>query len=164
MAYAGLLRLAFESLCNNCQRSEVLDDLPAEGGEKKDCLVIFLKNLGCSAVWFKNTDFCIFSRKFFEETWPVILTSIVKMKLSSSWFQKWVKWTGISAITKAGFSTVLPKDDTPAPEVKAIRKPPKDRAPYEKVKRKYVKRTAEAKEELEKLTDSFERTEITERR
>jgi hypothetical protein len=41
MAYAGLLRLAFESLCNNCQRSEVLDDLPAEGGEKKDCLVIF---------------------------------------------------------------------------------------------------------------------------
>ena len=56
------------------------------------------------------------------------------------------------------------EDDTPAPEVKTIRKPPKDRAPYEKVKRKYVKRTAEAKEELEKLTDSFEKTEITERR
>ena len=50
----------------------------------------------------------LFQKIFRRKLDPIILTSIVQLKLSSSWFQKWIILTGISAITKAGFSTVLP--------------------------------------------------------
>jgi len=46
---------------------------------------------------------------------------------------------------------ILIEDDTPPPEVKTTRKPPKERAPYEKVKRKYTKKT---EEQLKKELDS----------
>ena len=61
-------------------------------------------------------------------------------------------------LTRTDEEIIQIEDDTPPPEsgVKAARKPPKERAPYEKIKRKYTKKIKQVQKELdsslEKLT------------